>query len=474
MWRWRRRNPVVAALAATVMLLLVLIAAGSTMTAFVYRRQVTEVRQAKADETEQLWQSLLAQARAGIASRRPGQRFDSLAAIEKAARIRPSMELRNAAIAAMALVDIRPLRDWDNVAGGGMRSQDLSHSTGAAFDPTFTYVATTDAKGAVHVRTVADQRTLVTLKRGVGDVALYLKFSPDGRYLAAVHGWNRGACRVWEWRTGRVVVEWQRDFGLAICDFHPDSQSVIMAGRRDGALSVFQLPDGKLLQGWNVAGAADQPVFEPGSGRRFAIVLADSGDVQIRDSQTGTTLAWWLKPGRRIQRLAWQPHGFLIAAASDDNRIYTFDVALKKPLGVLEGHQGSVKEITFHPSGSVLASWSWDSQMKFWDPYSGRELLNLPEKLTIGFRNDGKQMALLDSAGRIGVWEVAAPSECRLLYGHTGDYHSCLAFSPDSQVLASTRVTESAFGMQIMAAVWRASRWAGRWALPLNGTAATC
>ena len=64
-------------------------------TALVYRRQVDQVKKAKADETEQLWQSLSAQARAGIASRRPGQRFDSLEAIEKAARIRPDVRIED-------------------------------------------------------------------------------------------------------------------------------------------------------------------------------------------------------------------------------------------------------------------------------------------------------------------------------------------------------------------------------------------
>src|SRR5262249_8325104 len=76
LWRWRRRNPVVAVLVGLVTFLLFVLAVGSTATALIYRRQVDQVKKARADETDQLWNSLLAQARARIASRRPGQRFD--------------------------------------------------------------------------------------------------------------------------------------------------------------------------------------------------------------------------------------------------------------------------------------------------------------------------------------------------------------------------------------------------------------
>ncbi len=69
-------------------------------------------QQNEQEAREQLFQALLNQARAGRYSRQPGQRLDSLAALAKAARIRPDERLRDEAIAALALPDIRTVPGW--------------------------------------------------------------------------------------------------------------------------------------------------------------------------------------------------------------------------------------------------------------------------------------------------------------------------------------------------------------------------
>src|SRR5262249_7417428 len=61
---------------------------------------------AEAERTEQLWLSLRNQAQALIFSGRPGQRHLGLEAIRQAAAIRPSLDLRNAAITCMSLPDL--------------------------------------------------------------------------------------------------------------------------------------------------------------------------------------------------------------------------------------------------------------------------------------------------------------------------------------------------------------------------------
>ena len=52
----------------------------------------------------------MAQAHAGRSSRQAGQRFTSLDVLAAAAQIRITDELRNEAIACLALVDVRPVR----------------------------------------------------------------------------------------------------------------------------------------------------------------------------------------------------------------------------------------------------------------------------------------------------------------------------------------------------------------------------
>src|SRR5947209_3941828 len=80
---------------------------------------------ARRDAVDKLWASYLAQARAGRWSGRVGRRFDSLEALAQAAKIRATLELRNEAIACMALPDLRRERQHAGV---------YSDRIGVAFD----------------------------------------------------------------------------------------------------------------------------------------------------------------------------------------------------------------------------------------------------------------------------------------------------------------------------------------------------
>lgn len=113
-WRWCRRNPALAALTGSVAALLLIVAIGSLWAAILFNLERNKAVQhfeaaeeARRDATEKLWQSYLDQARAGRWSGQAGRRFNSLEALAKAAEIRPTLELRNEAIACMAMADLR-------------------------------------------------------------------------------------------------------------------------------------------------------------------------------------------------------------------------------------------------------------------------------------------------------------------------------------------------------------------------------
>src|SRR5206468_876125 len=83
-----------------------------------------------------------------------------------------------------------------------------------------------DAASTVHVRATEDGRELARLT-GLSGPADYLRFSPDGRFLAAHFAHDALPCRVWDWRSGRAVLELPARglVGLSL-DFHPDGRSV--------------------------------------------------------------------------------------------------------------------------------------------------------------------------------------------------------------------------------------------------------
>jgi len=464
--RWCRRHPAVAGLAAALILLLVMAAAGGWWAAVRLGQEADAASRAERDMTERLREARLAQGRAGRSSRLPGQRFKSLEAIAEAAHIRPSLELRSEVIACMALVDVRDERVWTEA----LETDRLEYSTGAAFDSGLEHYAYTDAGGDVRVCSVEDGSVLAVLKGG-SSAADYLRFSPDGRYLAARHARAPRPLRIWEWRANRLVLECSNsDLHAFSCDFHPDGRTVAVGGRRQ--IDLFALPDGRRSGSLELDFNPGWVAYEPGDGARIAVCARDefvrrqdTPRVAVLDGRTGRLVADWTLPAMP-NAVAWQPGGPLLAISARDGMLYTFDLdasrsqpqsasslleafygkpraAISQPVGrpPLAGHLLEARELTFSPDGTMLVSRAWDGTTRFWDPHAGRELLRVRGASFLQFSRDGRRVAYRGYNSRhLGIWELASRGECRLLYGHrSGNSQGAagIAFAPGGALLAS-------------------------------------
>ncbi len=106
-WRWCRRNPGLAAASITAAVLTTVLAIGASIAAWTFRdqrntisavlsrvsRSEAEERRVKTLAREQLFQALYDRARAQRFSRQAGQRFDGLAAIERATTVARELKL---------------------------------------------------------------------------------------------------------------------------------------------------------------------------------------------------------------------------------------------------------------------------------------------------------------------------------------------------------------------------------------------
>jgi WD40 repeat protein len=434
--RWAKRHPAVAGLSAAVVALLAVAAAGGWWAAGQLRDQVEVVSQAKQETTDRLWDARLAQARAGRASRLPGQRFASLAALAEAAAIRPTRELRNEAAACLALVDVREARRWAE----DLETDRLAYSTGVTFDPDLGHYAFTDVGGVVRVRSAADGREVARLTAGAGP-ADYLRFSPDGRFLAAQSTGGGWPLRVWDWRAGRVVLDLPTTAGQGLSlDFHPDGRSVAVGAA--AGVAIYSLPDGKWDRTITLDFAPGWLAFEPEHGRGLAVCARSKARLAAVDADSGRVLADWRSLPGPPNAAAWQPGGSLVAASGSDGGVYTFDAATGAARQPLVGHLLDARELAFSPDGTLLVSRGWDGTTRFWDPHGGRELLRVRGASFLQFSRDGGRLAFRGYNTReLGVWEVATRAECRLLYGHRNpppQGHAGLAFAPGGRLLATT------------------------------------
>src|SRR4029077_2202136 len=114
-------------------------------------------RQSERDATDQLSLALWNQARAGRFSRQMRQRLDSLAAIARAARIRPDERLRDEAIAALALPDVRRVPSWRSTAPGAAT---------VAYGGNYRLYARAEPPGTVSVRSIPDDQEVRRIVSG--------------------------------------------------------------------------------------------------------------------------------------------------------------------------------------------------------------------------------------------------------------------------------------------------------------------
>jgi WD40 repeat protein len=432
LWRWCRRNPAVASLTTVAVLLLLTVAVGSAV-ATVWlkgeRDSAARSRNSEAlarDAAEQagrerrleLAQALQDRAHAGRMSRRQGQRYASLDALAQVAQLARELklpperltQLRNEAIACMALPDVRLARKWDFPPVG------ISH---VAFDNAYQRYARIDRQGQISLRRVAD------------DVELYrwsafdpgefgLTWSRDGRFLTARNG-NGHQQKVWHCAGPKAVAALPPLSNVAWGDFSPDSCQLAVV-TRDGQLILYDLDSGrqiKRVRGVALSGVAGRVMFHP--MKRWLAMTMGGNRIQIFDLETDEKLGEDLLHPAMAYSLTWNPDGRSLATACADLKIYVWDLAARRPPAVLEGCRNAGIRLAFNRAGDLLASSDWDGMLRFWHPRTGKQVFSTPGDMLLAnpFSPDDRHIVarIIGPSGQSesGLWEVATFREYRTL-----------------------------------------------------------
>jgi WD40 repeat protein len=388
-------------------------------------RSARRAQQAEREANKKLWESYLAQARALRWSGRPGRRFDSLDAVERATAIEPSLELRNEAIASMALVDLRLVRQRETLRG----------NTGVVFDPRLERYAVGDKEGNIRVHRSEDGRELWS-GREVSTWIQPVCFSPDGRFLAGDYEQReKSNLGVWDLVRRKTLIRVPDGVHSAAVSFSPDSRRVA-ACQVDGTVHLYDLRTAKETARFTPGIHLDGVRFDP-SGRRLALSSFRAPGVQIRDAATGA-LRMKLSAPTPIRRVAWRSDGALLAGAGADWKVYLWEPnASQEPVAVLHGHTGEVVEVDFRGDGDLLVSSSWDDMVRLWD-VAARSPVTRFVGVTARFAPDGQRLGVIGTGNEVQIWELAGGRECRT-FRHAGALKGPydMDLSPDGRLLAS-------------------------------------
>ncbi|HLH56325.1 MAG TPA: serine/threonine-protein kinase [Verrucomicrobiae bacterium] len=380
---------------------------------------------------EELFASLENQAQARRYSRQMGQKLETLAVVTEAARIRVDGRLRNEAIAAMALPDLRRGPSWHV-----WRTNFLA----LACDATGQRYAALDYEGKVTVRSIPDNREIQRFETKPAGVDLYtdLSFSPDGMFLAKVGDGQQPL--VWCLNSGKAILQ-DAPEGACAPAFSANHRFVALA--RGEEVFCFDLATGREMNHWKTAGRVHTLQFHP-ADNRVAVGYKDWPWVSVYDATNGRELAQ-LKVGEgRHMLVSWHPDGRQLAVGGTALGIQIWDVEAQRQLARLEGQAPQVDFLTFHPSGKWLASWSWDGAMCLWDPTTGRQAMQIP--LVVGnlqFSRDGQWLGFFwPSEERAQLLEFVSPQGYFTLVNNSGvnpiAQHLCAA--TDDRFLAVAMV----------------------------------
>lgn len=419
--KWARRRPALAALWGLVIFLAVsgvggisgqwwraeISAKRSRELAKIAQDERDDAQTARDETKRELRRSLLLQSRAGRFSGLAGRRFSGLEAVARGVEIAPGDDLRDEAIACLALADVRVER--------AIRfAQPVPPGVVAAFDPLVERYATSDAQGTITIRDAKSDAPLVELAGPEMPLAWILRFSPNGKYLAAKHESARESLvQIWDLLKREPAFKTTDPIAFAALDFHPSAAQVALVDA-SGKLRLVDLETGKDLQSWPVGMQPYTICYDP-SGTRLAMSNHQELNVRLFDLATGRVDSQ-LPHSSGVRGMSWGPGGRLLATASG-LQVYLWDVGKARRIITLEGHGNTVTHAIFNRQGSLLASYGWDNETRFWDPRRGTQLLSLPgEILQFGrFSPDDGRVGYKTSEREIGIWRVAPGRELQTL-----------------------------------------------------------
>lgn len=390
---------------ATILLLALLLGLATIAASYRVHRSQVRAENAEADARDRSWHASLAQARAERLSTEAGHRARALAAISNAAAIRPSVELRDEAIAALALRDLETEVSWDLRPG----------ALGFYFDPEMRHYVVGYSRGDVSMFRLADNvpvRTFRAADAGLGTNASSFGaiFSATGRYVVVPY--QSGEILLWERDTGRLArafgrrdhpesLGWRPTFTsddrilCARSAAHPDS--VVFVDLESGQRRELTVP------------GVNDTVRMNNQGRLLA--WTDRTNLFLNDAHDGSlrrAVSWpanvlsfrWDAQGRQLS--VWCGDGTLNLLALDSGRIRQLGGRL---VGPWVQH--------FSPDGTMLASSGLDGTSRIWNVEEARLLAQTTDARAFVWAEDGQRLAFAIPGRRVGVWRLTQPSGYR-------------------------------------------------------------
>ncbi|AFY56262.1 WD40 repeat-containing protein [Rivularia sp. PCC 7116] len=229
-------------------------------------------------------------------------------------------------------------------------------------------------------------------------------FSPNGLYIASGDSanniiiWDVSSC------SKRFAIKGHTDAGVNCLSFSPDGQIIVSAG------------SDKTIKLWNI--------------------------------NTGNIIRTLKAHKKSVNSVAISPNGKLIASGGADRTARIWNLKTAKMLNTLDT-DSKVNSVAFSPDGGIIATGGEAYNIKLWEVISGKEICTLDSLnwakdgvfsafsvKCLTFSLNGEILATNSYNNDIKLWNVNTKQEIHTLKGHSAKVNS-IAFSPDERFLYS-------------------------------------
>jgi small GTP-binding protein len=238
----------------------------------------------------------------------------------------------------------------------------------------------------------------------------------------------------------------------------------------DGTLLASPSVDG-MIRVWDKETGGCIRTIECNQGEIFSVafnitgnVLASSGskNVKMWEVNSGGFIGSLGNYARRVHSVVFNPTGTVLAEAGENSDIHFWDPVLGRNLLSFKGGNGGiggigVTDIAFSADGNFFANSSGDKTVKLWNANSGELLGSLHghDSITIGlvFISSANLLASSGSDGTVKLWEITSGKLVRTLEGHS-DEVTDISVTADERFLATRSGRKDSF-----IGLWRCDTW---------------